>query len=82
METEGGALRLPHTAGLERPLQVSHILGGDRGLSYLSFMFREMASKKQGVGAGRKEKAGRSNPRMQMNGKNLIEVQPSPSPEN
>ena len=46
------------------------------------FMCREVASKKQGVGAGRKERPAVSNPRMQMNGKNLIEVQPSPSPEN
>ena len=46
------------------------------------FIFREEATKKQGVGAGKKEKPVESNPRMQMNGKNLIEVQPSPSPEN
>ena len=32
-------------------------------------------------GGARREKV-QANPRMQMNGKNLIEVQPSPSPEN
>ena len=51
----------------------------------LTVLFREVAMKKKvvggGGGGGKKEKV-MSNPRMQMNGKNLIEVQPSPSPEN
>ena len=49
----------------------------------LTVVFREVAMKKKvvGGGGGKKEKV-MSNPRMQMNGKNLIEVQPSPSPEN
>ena len=54
---------------------------GERGLTVV---FREVAMKKKvvgGGGGGKKEKV-MSNPRMQMNGKNLIEVQPSPSPEN
>ena len=82
METEGRVLRQPHTAGLAGLLQVSYIQGGGGRPLINFFIFREEATKKQGVGAGKKEKPVESNPRMQMNGKNLIEVQPSPSPEN